>query len=604
MRLRRRIFGAVIGALPLSCAALVSFDEYGYGKRPSLPPAVVTGDGDVDSAAADAAPAPTYIIGGSLVGLASNGGRNVVVLQNNADAIDVSNNGAFNFPVKIASGGAFNVSVKTQPRSPIQKCTVSGGTGFVVAGNVTSIVVNCITTEHTIGGSVAGLRGTLIVTNNGNDDLVLNNVGQFAFAKTVESGSAYDVKVKTGPQVPSQTCTVAGGAGTVGSSDVTSVSIGCTTNAFDISGSVAGLGAGKAVVLQNNGGDDLSVDSSGPFTFSTAVESGAGYAVTVRSAPAGQACVVTRSVGTVGTGAVTDVAVVCTSNVPNCVGLDPICGPTLTGDCCDSTMVPGGTFSRSYDGVSAGATDPGFVATVSSFRLDTYEVTVGRFRAFVAAYPASAPALGAGKDANNAADPGWNDAWNITTLAPSQNALISGIKSCGAGTTWTDGAAGPVGESKAMGCISWHEAFAFCIWDGGRLPTEAEWNYAAAGGNEQRVYPWSSPPSSTAIDSSYAIYDNAPSWGTVGASPKGTSRWGQADMAGNVWEWTLDWAKTPYSITPCNDCANFIDTGMHVARGGGINNPASLVLTSERGVAPLGPAGRAFDIGVRCARTP
>ena len=63
-------------------------------------------------------------------------------------------------------------------------------------------------------------------------------------------------------------------------------------------------------------------------------------------------------------------------------------------------------------------------------------------------------------------------------------------------------------ESLPINCITWYEAFAFCAWDGGFLPTEAEWNYAAAGGSEQRAYPWSNPPTSTTIDCSHANYDD------------------------------------------------------------------------------------------------
>ena len=52
--------------------------------------------------------------------------------------------------------------------------------------------------------------------------------------------------------------------------------------------------------------------------------------------------------------------------------------------------------------------------------------------------------------------------------------------------TWTAN-----NDNLPMNCITWFEAFAFCIWDGGRLPTELEWNYAAAGGSSQNVYPCS-----------------------------------------------------------------------------------------------------------------
>jgi len=69
--------------------------------------------------------------------------------------------------------------------------------------------------------------------------------------------------------------------------------------------------------------------------------------------------------------------------------------------------VTGGTFNRSND--------PNYPATVSDFRLDTYEITVGRLKKFVAAYVQ--PAGGSGKNPNNPSDPGWDTAWNTGSLA-------------------------------------------------------------------------------------------------------------------------------------------------------------------------------------------
>src|SRR5262249_29371458 len=71
------------------------------------------------------------------------------------------------------------------------------------------------------------------------------------------------------------------------------------------------------------------------------------------------------------------------------------CGLTGADNCCNSPYVIGGMYSRSFDGITY--TDPTLVATVSDFRMDRYEITVGRFRAFLNAYPASRPTAGAGQ---------------------------------------------------------------------------------------------------------------------------------------------------------------------------------------------------------------
>jgi formylglycine-generating enzyme required for sulfatase activity len=166
-----------------------------------------------------------------------------------------------------------------------------------------------------------------------------------------------------------------------------------------------------------------------------------------------------------------------------------------------------------------------------------------------------------------------------------------------------------------MNCVAWHVAFAFCAWDGGRLPTEAEWAYAAAGGSEQRVYPWSSPPNSTLVDESDASYfvdatrecagDGVSGCSLddllyVGTKPSGRARWGQLDLGGNVWEWTLDAYVAPYAATSCVDCATLAGGTTRVVRGGSFDYPATSMASSFRGQDE--PVYWSHDIGVRCAR--
>lgn len=189
-----------------------------------------------------------------------------------------------------------------------------------------------------------------------------------------------------------------------------------------------------------------------------------------------------------------------------------------------------------------------------------------------------------------------------TYLAADKAALEEAVK-CGGGMhTWSDI---PIGnEALPINCVTWYEAMAFCIWDGGYLPTEAEWNYAAAGGSEQRAYPWSAPPDSTVIECEHANHQGC---GTsevrVGStSPQGDGRWGHADLAGNVAEWCLDWYVNPYPTTTCIDCANLMPTSSRVFRGGNVLRGAMDGRTADRDLAF--PDVNAVTFGVRCARTP
>jgi len=107
--------------------------------------------------------------------------------------------------------------------------------------------------------------------NGGSNLSVAANAMTFTFATGLTSSSSYNVTVLTQSTGPSQTCAVANGSGTVGSVNVTSVSVTCTTRSFTVGGTVSGL-TGTGLVLQNNGGSNLSVSASATtFTFSAAI---------------------------------------------------------------------------------------------------------------------------------------------------------------------------------------------------------------------------------------------------------------------------------------------------------------------------------------------
>jgi formylglycine-generating enzyme required for sulfatase activity len=155
-------------------------------------------------------------------------------------------------------------------------------------------------------------------------------------------------------------------------------------------------------------------------------------------------------------------------------------------------------------------------------------------------------------------------------------------------------------DRKPINCIPWHVLFAFCVWDdGGRLPTDAEFGFAAAGGEEQRPFPWGTVESTSLArihdvetnlapifeygksyvtarlwdrtlgdgkntfeinygftygGNTMALTDNAMHIAPVGSKPLGHGKWGHADLAGGMFEWMLD--EGPVRPGNCQDCAN------------------------------------------------
>jgi formylglycine-generating enzyme required for sulfatase activity len=309
-------------------------------------------------------------------------------------------------------------------------------------------------------------------------------------------------------------------------------------------------------------------------------------------------------------------------------------GPGITDcghgkeSCCTSLEVKGGTYFRTYSNGGAGPTGEADPATISDFRLDKYLVTVGRFRQFVSAWNNGyTPAAESGKhrhlnggrglingntDAGALYEPGWltSDDANATPTFTSLN--------CGSATvwglaTWTSNPG--TQENLPINCVNWYQAYAFCIWDGGFLPSEAEWEYAAAGGSEQREFPWGS--TAPGVANQYAIYgclypagSAACTIAPVGTATLGAGRWGQLDLAGEVFEWNVDWFYGQNSVanativyfTPCLDCANLTPDWSRVVRGGEFDYAWSAALPTFRNNEK--PAMESSMLGFRCARTP
>ena len=214
----------------------------------------------------------------------------------------------------------------------------------------------------------------------------------------------------------------------------------------------------------------------------------------------------------------------------------PVAGPIPSGTCAGDADIAGGHFQL-------GAVDDGtFVfdnekwahpVEVEPFRMARTPVTNAQFAGFVDA--------GGYRDNQWWSRAGW--AWR------EQAGATAPLYWRHMGNTWTrqhfDCTEALVPDEPVIH-VNWHEAQAWCRWAGRRLPTEAEWEFAAATApgepGKKRRYPWgdADPDTNTAN-----LYGGTGQCVAVSAYPEGDSAWGVRQMIGNVWEWTDDWFE-PY----------------------------------------------------------
>ncbi len=253
--------------------------------------------------------------------------------------------------------------------------------------------------------------------------------------------------------------------------------------------------------------------------------------------------------------------------------------PTTSVVPVNMALIPAGTFQM---GSTTGDADESPVHTVSldAFYMDTHEVTNAEYAAFLNAKGKHADA---GKTWLNIAD------------ADIGIALVDGVYCAKSGYA-----------NRPVVKVTWYGAMAYAAWAGKRLPSEAEWEYAARGGLAEQLYPWGDT-----IDATQANYGGN-TGGLTAVGSYAANGYGLYDMTGNVWEWCLDgYNDSFYAISPVHNPLSGADSetindyveisSPRVLRGGSYRDSAFDMRISNRGYSY--PMSTGNDLGFRCVKS-
>ena len=246
-------------------------------------------------------------------------------------------------------------------------------------------------------------------------------------------------------------------------------------------------------------------------------------------------------------------------------------------------LIPAGSFEMGSEDEDARYDEqPVHTIHLDAFYMDKYEVTNAQFKAFVDANPP----------------------WQKDQIENEFRDVYLGH--------WNGNNYPEEKANHPVTHVNWYAAMAYAAWAGKRLPTEAEWEYAARGGLAGQTYPWGN--TLTPNDANYGRHDGLGHLMAVGNYPP--NGYGLYDMAGNVWEWCLDKhdvdfyfvsrnRRNPVSVSGGQPLAWLLENfkhlgGMRVLRGGSWLGVAQSVRVAYRGDSS--PMGSGDDMGFRCVR--